>query len=288
MEQQNNKFDSGEENWKAGINQFSDMTDEERAQSLGKRPLRNNNQRIEEPRKNFLKEATVVKAAIFSLPYPNWTFRYGPIQDQGICGSCWAFTATGMLESYANELSGTSNLIERLSARNLVNCDSNNYGCDGGWVDDAFIYVRANGIATESEYPYYDGTPASGQKTDCAVTAPRLQAPINLTACNRITTGTAACSETDLIARIKIRPVGVYLFVNGAFQSYSTGIITLGCNVSNHAANLVGYGKSGTKEYWLVRNQWGTSWGEQGYARISRKSRCGGLPFDGFFQINSP
>ena len=141
-EAQQKRFKLKQSHWLPAFNKFSDRTEEERAKSLGKKALRSRHLLAAASRNPSRPGRTPAPApAIFSLPYPNWTTLYGPIQDQGQCGSCWAFTAAGMLESYATEKSPT-HLIQRLSTRNLINCDKNNYGCNGGWVDDAFIYVR--------------------------------------------------------------------------------------------------------------------------------------------------
>ena len=78
-----------------------------------------------------------------------------PVKNQGNCGSCWAFTTTGVLEGQMKIKYGT---LPNLSEENLVDCSSNtiygNKGCSGGWMTNAYNYIRVNkGINNNTIYP---------------------------------------------------------------------------------------------------------------------------------------
>ncbi|VEL19240.1 unnamed protein product, partial [Protopolystoma xenopodis] len=148
----NIRFQAGETTYEMGVNQFSDKTPEELKVLLGLRP----NQR-KAPRGSFYMQP----ATPFELPTSiDWRDMGAvtPVKDQGHCGSCWAFSATGSLEG---QIFRKKKQLIGLSEQQLVDCSSDfgNQGCGGGLMDNAFAYIMTNGgIEGENDYPYISGT----------------------------------------------------------------------------------------------------------------------------------
>jgi C1A family cysteine protease len=187
-----------------------------------------------------------------------------PVKNQGQCGSCWAFSTTGSVEGAVKIKTGT---LTSLSEQQLVDCagSAGNQGCNGGLMDYAFEWIiKQKGICTEAAYPY---TGQDGRcKAGCKVGSP-------ISSYKDVTSG----SESALQAAVKIGPVSVAIEADqSAFQFYSGGIFSAACGTQlDHGVLAVGYGTQG-QNYWIVKNSWGTSWGESGYIRmIMGKNECG-------------
>jgi len=192
-----------------------------------------------------------------------------PVKNQGQCGSCWSFSATGSME--AAHFFATGSLVS-LSEQNLVDCSTaeGNQGCNGGWMDQAFEYVIKNhGIDTESSYPYK----ATGPNR-CQFNAANVGATISRY------TDVAKGSEAALESAANQRPVSVAIDAgHSSFQMYKSGVYyEPACSQTSldHGVLVVGYGNEGS-DYWIVKNSWGASWGQQGYILMSkgRNNNCG-------------
>jgi cathepsin L len=200
-----------------------------------------------------------------------------PVKNQGHCGSCWTFAAAETIESHWALATGS---LQELSQQQIAGCTENPLhcggtgGCEGGIAQLAFESVAgAGGIATEWTYPYisYYGT-----NFDCVFNSSKMDIGAVLSSKG------GAASHVDLPSNdyaslmeavATIGPISISVDAS-EFHSYEKGVFT-GCNLIqpdiNHAVQLVGYGMDTYYgPYWLVRNSWGTGWGENGYIRIKR------------------
>ncbi|CAG2120887.1 unnamed protein product, partial [Medioppia subpectinata] len=194
------------------------------------------------------------------------------VKNQGQCGSCWAFSTTGALEGQHYRKLG---VMTSLSEQNLVDCSKNygNDGCEGGLMDNAFTYIRANhGIDTETSYPY------EAKDKKC-----RFK-PRDIGATDTGFVDIPAGNEEKLKEAVAtVGPVSVAIDASHeSFQFYSTGVYDEEeCSPEqlDHGVLVVGYGTTpDTKEdYWIVKNSWGAQWGDAGYIKMSRnkKNQCG-------------
>jgi C1A family cysteine protease len=186
-----------------------------------------------------------------------------PVKDQAQCGSCWAFSATEAIESYA-KLSGKYDLI-KLSPQQINSCDKVDGGCNGGNTETAYDYVvKAGGIETDADYPYTSGT---GRTGTCKFESSKVA--VKITGYKGVRAG-----EANLETALNQGPVSICLAAT-KFQTYTGGILSTCDNNVDHCVQGVGYDMDGTTPYWIVRNSWGTGWGEKGYIRIAKgKDLC--------------
>lgn len=146
-----------------------------------------------------------------------------------------------------------------------MDCDDGNFGCQPGYINEAFDYIKQNGIAREENYQYLNSDSATCD------TSKANERAAQITGYENVPTN----SESDLLKAVAMQPVSVAIDASGeAFQSYSSGVFSGDCGTSlNHAVTAVGYGttEDGT-DYWLMKNSWGETWGENGYIKILRNA----------------
>lgn len=192
-----------------------------------------------------------------------------PVKDQGSCGSCWAFSSAGALEGQLAKLTGK--LID-LSPQNLVDCVTENDGCGGGYMTNAFKYVQENGgIDSEESYPYV------GEDQPCRYNSTGMAAQ-----CKGYQEIPEGNEHALAVALFKVGPVSVGIdATQTTFQFYHRGVYyDANCNKDdiNHAVLAVGYGvNTKGKKYWIVKNSWSERWGNKGYILMARNrgNLCG-------------
>jgi cathepsin L len=257
------------------VNQFADLTNDEfRAQYLGFNVslAEASGEAPEVPEATAPTASCPANSAIGATCDWRQAGAVTPIKNQGQCGSCWSFSTTGSTEG-AHFLS-TNNLVS-LSEQNLVDCSKaeGNQGCNGGLMTQAFEYIIKNdGIDTEASYPYkgVDGT--------CKFSASNVGATIS--SYKSIATG----SETSLASSASsIGPISVAIDAShSSFQFYRSGVYyEAACSSTqlDHGVLVVGLGtdSASNRDFYLVKNSWGPSWGESGYIQMSRNrnNNCG-------------
>jgi KDEL-tailed cysteine endopeptidase len=199
------------------------------------------------------------------------------VKNQGNCGSCWSFSTTGSLEGAYYLKYGQ---LLAFSEQELVSCDVGgaDSGCQGGWMDNAFDFVKSNGgLTTEDAYPYTSGT--TGASGSCVKTGYTNNANV----APKSYTDVEAGSVSALMSALNQQPVSIAIQANQlSFQHYSSGVLTGRCGQNlDHGVLAVGYGTDAATgvDYWKVKNSWGDSWGEAGFIRIERSDAdlCGVL-----------
>ncbi|MEJ1285639.1 cathepsin H [Cricetulus griseus] len=179
-------------------------------------------------------------------------------EPQGSCGSCWTFSTTGALESAVAIASGK---MLSLAEQQLVDCaqNFNNHGCEGGLPSQAFEYILYNkGIMGEDTYPY------RGKDGHCKFDPQKAIAFVKDVA--NITLN----DEKAMVEAVALyNPVSFAFEVTDDFMLYQKGIYSsTSCHKTpdkvNHAVLAVGYGEKDGIPYWIVKNSWGTNWGDKG------------------------
>lgn len=191
-----------------------------------------------------------------------------PVKNQGQCGSCWSFSATGAMEG---AWAVTNGELVSFSEQQLMDCSKvyGDMGCNGGLMDNAFRYAIDYGMCTESSEPY---TAEDGTCSDV-----KCSQDYHFDMCYDV----EPFNQYALKMAVSKQPVSVAIQADKPiFQFYSSGVIdsdSCGTNL-DHGVLVVGYGTENGLDYWLVKNSWGSEWGDNGYVKIARNDNSTDTP----------
>lgn len=227
-----------------------------------------------------------------SLPLPesfDWRSKIcegqpclGPVKDQGpSCGTCWAFAATGAMESNRAIRGNYYDDMLLLSQQELLDCDRRSERCAGGNAYYAFRYVMDHGLATATSYRY------RGVNDTChARFTPRANFILREI---QIVPRADIFDEASLLSAVLDGPVVVSIAVGNEshnnFRDYHGGVYPAECGPNvTHQVLLVGYNTQNTG-YYILKNSWGRGWGEEGYLLLPRDLNCGILNYSSYYPV---
>ncbi|XP_031755639.1 cathepsin F isoform X2 [Xenopus tropicalis] len=243
-----------------GVTKYSDLTEDE-FRSLYLNPLLSSKPLYQ-----------MKKAIVPNMSAPDqWDWRdHGAVtevKNQGMCGSCWAFSVIGNIEGQWFLKKGS---LVSLSEQELVDCDGVDHACAGGLPSNAYEAIeKLGGIETEQEYSY------EGHKNTCSFSTSKVSAYIN--------SSVEIPKDENEIAAWLAQNGPISIALNAfAMQFYRKGIshpFRILCNpwMIDHAVLLVGYGERNGTPFWAIKNSWGTDWGEQGYYYLYRGTGACGM-----------
>lgn len=261
IDDHNRKADQGIYTYWLGINEYADMTNAEFAALMS----------YTSPPKGTHRNSTITSQNMRFDSLPNevdWREKgyVTEVKNQGTCGGCWAFAATGALEG--QHFKNTGKLVS-LSEQELIDCCEEN-GCSGGFMNDAFMCIRdIGGIELEENYDY------EGNNGVCRFNISRIAAQVS-----DFTTIETSCEDCLQYAVATVGPISTAIYSKeDTFHLYKSGVYqSNNCTHKlSHAVLVVGYGSEDGQDYWLVKNSWGSTWGLDGYFKLARNSKnmCG-------------
>ena len=237
-----------------GHNMFSTMTEEEAARWMGDAPVDDSD----------IEPVTFDETNLAASKDWRANGSVTAVKNQGGCGSCWAFAATQAVESNHHIKNGK---LYNLAEQQLVSCDTKSYGCNGGYHMYAYDYLKVTPQVLQGNYPYTAKTGTCDKNKEKG-------GVVYTTGKSLITRGSVSAHKAALGKGV----LSISLAASSSvFQLYKSGILdSTSCGTStNHAVGMVGYGTSNGVDYWIVRNSWGTGWGDAGYIKIAAYDGAG-------------
>eukprot|EP00051_Salpingoeca_urceolata_P026708 m.478291 g.478291 ORF g.478291 m.478291 type:complete len:343 (-) comp21101_c0_seq1:470-1498(-) len=273
IEAHNTRFAAGLSSYEMGINEFADLTSEE---FFGARTMPTG--LLGAPST----DNTVYLPKIAANSSVDWREKGAvtKVKNQGQCGSCWAFSTTGSIEGRYEIATGT---LVSLSEQELMDCSKaeGNDSCNGGLMEAAFKFVIKNGgLDSEADYKY------TARDEKC-----KKHKEKKYVAKIKSFSKVPRDEEDQLLAAVAEGPVSVSIEADkDSFQFYKRGVYdNAKCGHElDHGVLAVGYGTEGSKDYWIVKNSWGKSWGDEGYIMMARgvgKQGICGIAMDASYPI---
>lgn len=244
---------------KLALNHFADRTDEERqSYTRGHRHHHHHGGLVQD--QSLGTELTQLPVSV------DWRAHNAvtAIKDQGHCGGCWAFSTIVGIEGLYAIKNGS---LKVFSEQNLLDCShlGPNSGCSGGDPQFAYNYTKG-GIETDEEYPF------AGVDQKCmknlSLPAFKIQGYAQVPPNDNLALAAAVARQPVSIC-IDGDQTDFLLYTGGIYQSPD-------CTTNlGHCLAIVGYGTEDGTDYWIVKNSYGTTWGEGGFIRMIKQNETG-------------
>jgi len=295
------KWNAEGHSFQVGINEMADLTDDEFAREYLNPTIHNEYVKsesflaAEEAKAALTQKKQGSRAEVLADVTEDWDIRWHKntgqqldevdwhakgavtaVNNQAKCFACYAFAACGAIESATFITTGK---MKKLSAQQIVDCSRQkykNHGCKGGTMVKSYKYIVDNGVMQAVDYGYDRklNSMLSCKTTHSTCNFKTEQVQQKIAGYVNVRAG----DEVDLKNAVSMRPVSVAIDAHHrAFKLYRSGVFSLSSCTTHltHGVLMVGYGTEKGTDYWLIKNSWGTQWGQQGFGKVIRgKNMC--------------
>lgn len=265
------EHNSKESSFKMGYGPFADMTFEEfkNMYAMDWNAYRKSRIEVAKSGKSPNRRKFLFNKAANNNDNTDFSYLYeSGVRDQGQCGSCWAFAEAGTIEG---RLAQKDQCFRQLSPQQLVSCDTQQGGCNGGHPSRSGPYAKDVGLVDDSVYQYSSGDDGSSQacKQDIIDSATKYKISDSRYCEPQASSDYWRCDDGEWESELSTGPTYVGIEINSALQNYESGVFDAPCVYGpNHAVIAVQLNL--TENYVKIRNSWSQYWGEGGYVRVKR------------------